>query len=52
MRWKITGKTRSLLEETYHRGFEEDFANPDGSLVLLRSSLSMSALQLRGPKTD
>jgi hypothetical protein len=48
---KKTGKARSLLEETYHRGFEEDFVNPDGSLVVLRSSLSKSALQLRGAQT-
>ena len=29
-----------MLEQSFHRGFEEEFVNPDGALVALRSAIS------------
>jgi hypothetical protein len=38
--FKKTGRAQPLLEYRYHRGFEEDFVNPDGNVVALRSAIS------------
>ncbi|KIW04975.1 uncharacterized protein PV09_04137 [Verruconis gallopava] len=35
-----TGRVGPLLSERYHRAFEEDFMNPDGSIVTLRSAIT------------
>lgn len=36
-----TGRVSGLLKEKFHRAFEEDFMNLDGSIVTLRSAISM-----------
>ena len=38
--YEKTGKVMPLLSTQYHRSFEEDFMNADGSIVTLRSAIS------------
>jgi hypothetical protein len=38
--YENTGRVMPLLSKQYHRAFEEDFMNADGSIVTLRSAIS------------
>lgn len=38
-----TGRISGLIKEKFHRAFEEDFMNIDGSIVTLRSAISKSS---------
>lgn len=40
--YQKTGRVATLLDGDYQRGFEEDFTDPDGSIVPLRSAISKS----------
>lgn len=35
-----TGQAAQMLHDSFHRKFEEEFMNPDGSVVTIRSALS------------
>ncbi|EMD91412.1 hypothetical protein COCC4DRAFT_57557 [Bipolaris maydis ATCC 48331] len=38
--YQKTGRVATLLDGDYQRGFEEDFTDPDGSIVPLRSAIT------------
>lgn len=35
-----TGRVAALLHDRFQKGLQEDFMNPDGSIVALRSAIS------------
>lgn len=35
-----TGRVATLLHDRFQQGLQEDFMNPDGSIVALRSAIS------------